>query len=76
MWQRFASTWVKDLPFCALTHCNTASSAKQRFSKPHDEDLPLRAIIAHSIQLYARGAETIVVSAPLGYVGSLVAIKA
>ena len=74
--ERFSCAWVKDFPFLGLTLCSAASSAKRRFAKSHAEDLPLRPIITRSIQLQTRGAETIVVSAPLGYVGSLVAIKA
>ena len=40
MWQRFASTWVKDLPFCTLTHCNIAQTHPKTFSTECGEDFP------------------------------------
>lgn len=48
MRQRFASAWVKDFPFCTLTHCVAVSSEKQIFSKSHAEDLLLRPMITRS----------------------------
>lgn len=40
MWQRFASAWVKDFPFCTLTHCNIAKTNPQIFSTECVEDFP------------------------------------
>lgn len=40
MWQRFASTWVKDFPFRTLTHCNIAKTNPQTFSTERVEDFP------------------------------------
>lgn len=40
MWQRFASAWVKDFPFCTLTHCRIAQTNPQTFSTECVEDFP------------------------------------
>lgn len=40
MWQRFSSAWVKDFPFCTLTHCNIAKTNPPTFSTECVEDFP------------------------------------
>lgn len=40
MWQRFSSAWVKDFPFCTLTHCRIAQTHPQTFSTECVEDFP------------------------------------
>lgn len=40
MWQRFSSAWVKDFPFCTLTHCRIAQTHPQTFSTECIEDFP------------------------------------